>query len=270
LIRRVCVPESILNWSRLAREYETGDEISGSELAEIIASFCSLQVAINDGQYAHAPAELVAWAISLDTQLLEWVANHHVQNLYSTVIISEASPDIFTDHWHLYRNIHVASIWNHYRSIRILVNQVIVSLLSHNTEDSEHPWVTSGLFSTSYSNQREASKRVVVQLSHDICSSVQFFLMHAQENSSIDWRSSYQPRSTAVGKLLLWPLHVAGQNDFVSDIMRMWIVGRLEKLAAVIGIRKAAILGRMLKSKQYTPKVWREMTLEAEESWSES
>jgi hypothetical protein len=243
------------------REYETGDDISESELAEIIASFCSLQVALNDGQYSHAPAELVAWAISLDTQLLEWVAKHRVQNLYSTVIISEASPDIFTDHWHRYRNIHVASIWNHYRSIRILVNQVIVSLLSHNT---------SGLFSTSYSNQTEASKRVVVQLSHDICASVQFFLMHAQENNSIDWRSSYQPRSTAVGKLLLWPLYVAGQNDFVSDIMRMWIVGRLEKFAAVIGIQKAGILGRMLKSKQYTPKVWREMTPEAEESWSES
>jgi hypothetical protein len=69
---------------------------------------------------------------------------------------------------------------------------------------------------------------------------------------------------TAHGKLLLWPLYVAGQTEYVSDVMRSWVINRMEKLADV-GIGKATVLARMLKAGIYTPKVSREQV--PEEAW---
>jgi hypothetical protein len=43
-----------------------------------------------------------------------------------------------------------------------------------------------------------------------------------------DIDSRYQPRNASPARLIVWPLYVAGQTDFVSNIMWLWAAEQLE------------------------------------------
>ena len=158
-----------------------------------------------------------------------------------------ASAETFTDHWHCYQNIGVAVAWNHYRTLRILVNRIVVTELAYATEDV--PTSLSSLF-PSLQDQVESSRSMIFRLSHEICASVPFFLRHDQHNLGSRWSSAYQPQNAARGRILIRPLFVAGQPDNFSDIMRLWVAARLENIAEVMGLRRAKVLARVFRTQQ--------------------
>jgi len=49
---------------------------------------------------------------------------------------------------------------------------------------------------------------------------------------------------------LLWPLYVAAVTDVVSNVMRTWVIGRLEMIADIMGIRQAKPLAHVLGMRQ--------------------
>jgi hypothetical protein len=53
-----------------------------------------------------------------------------------------------------------------------------------------------------------------------------------------DIDSRYQLRNASRASLIVWPLYMARQTDFVSDIIRLWAVEQLERIAGGVGIRK--------------------------------
>lgn len=59
----------------------------------------------------------------------------------------------------------------------------------------------------------------------------------------------------AGGNILLWPLYVAACTHVVSDAMRMWVIGRLEKMAEVMGIRQARVLAHLLSVREDPPEL---------------
>ena len=264
LVRDVRVPENILRWSRLAREYQTNEQVAASEFADIAAKFCNLQATIKVSGGCRDPVTTIALALTIDAELVDWADRFPNKNTYTVVILKEKSAEVFADYWHSYRDIWIAAVWNHYRSIRILVNQIILAQLARLTEHL--PFDSSFHFSSLYDHQIEASKTTIVELSHKICASVPFYLGH-HHNDRRDWTPGYQPQNAAHGKLLLWPLHVAGESDLVSAAMRTWVVERLENVAQVMGLEMARVLAQALKTNHQTTewgtqdtKGWRELT----------
>jgi hypothetical protein len=134
LIRCIELPETLLEWSRLARERETNEEkISESELSDIVAKYCNLQASIESFQTKINPVDALDQALKIESELVEWTLKWKAQDNYAIITINEASPDILNDYWHLYSNLFVATTWNTYRSTRILVHQIIVTQLGHIT-----------------------------------------------------------------------------------------------------------------------------------------
>jgi hypothetical protein len=265
LVRRVAVPEVVLKWTKFAREYESIEQIMASEFAEIYANFCSLHASINAGR---DPPTVVSAALNIDSELARWEAKYVEEDLYATILVEERTPEVLSDHWHHYRDFETATEWNHWRSLRILVNEIILTHLS-SLRDQLSPLDSAFPFPSPYDGQIEASKRLIHQLSHKICASAPYFLGSDHGSYSKGWGSSYGIQSAAKGKRLLWPLYVAGQTDFVSDVMRRWICGRLEMMADEMGVQKSRFLAKLLRTKERTPewkskskKVWRELPYE--------
>jgi hypothetical protein len=103
LIRRVEVPETLLEWSRLAREQETNEEkIFESELSDIVAKYCNLQASIESFQPKIDPVDALSQALNIESELVEWAQKWKAQDNYTTITIDKASADVLNDHWHLY------------------------------------------------------------------------------------------------------------------------------------------------------------------------
>ena len=256
LIRRVEVPEALLKWSRLAREHETNEEkISESELSEIVAKYCNLQAAIESFQTRINPVDALGQALKIESELVEWALKWKAQDNFATITVDELSTDVLNDQWHLYSNIFVATTWNTYRSIRILIHQIIVNQLAHVTESP--PMKSISQDASMHEFQLHASKRIVVGLSHEICASVPFFMGRSLLEDDIDYR--YQPRNASRARLIVWPLYVAGQTEFVSDIMRLYAADQLERIANGVGIRKVKAFSQVLRAKQQVSvRMWRD------------
>jgi hypothetical protein len=183
---------------------------------------------------------------ALDAEYTEWIMRYPAQFLYSTTTLKECCEDVFSDHYHVYASLWTATVWNHYRCVRILVNELLLDQLSFVFQLPETSILLWDNFSL-WENQIMASNAMVLQLSHDVCSSVPFCLGY---NKSLSSSGKRQPPKAVSGNLLLWPLYTAACTGMVSDMMRDWVASRLLMIADVLGIRQAAPLAHTLGLKQ--------------------
>jgi hypothetical protein len=242
LVRRVDVPETILKWSRLAREHENDHEVAESELADSMAKFCNLQAAIDCPDYDSDPSVFVSCALGIDAELAGWYARWQSSFLFATIIAREMTPEVFEDYWHLYPNIMVALILNHYRCIRTLVNQIIITQLTAMRTGLDPDLILE--YSAVYNDQMDSSRRMIIELSHEICASVPYYMGSYPGYQVESWNSSNDYASeNARAKLMLWPLYVAGQAEHISDIMRAWLIEQLETLSKEMGKHKSQAKG---------------------------
>lgn len=191
------------------------------------------------------PERIISTALALDAEYEIWARTCPLQYIYQTITLKEKTDDVFSDHYHVYSSIWIAAIWNNYRSARILVNELILDQLNHlyqNNPESSILWDDNCF----YENQILTSNSTLLQLCHDICASVPYFLGYNPDNGG---RADQLPKSVN-GNLLLWPLYTAGVTGMVSDMMRCWVSGRLQWITDVMGIRQAAPLAYCMARRQ--------------------
>jgi hypothetical protein len=191
------------------------------------------------------PEFIISSLCALDAKYTDWVSRcpHHF--LYSTTTLNEHCDEVFSDHYHVYSSVWTGTVWNHYRCVRILVNEVIADQLRYLLQNLDEP----AMYSCLYENQLQASHAMLLQLSHDICSSVPYFMgFHVPLSES----SRLQPPKAVSGNLLLWPLFTAACTGMGSEMMRFWVAGRLQMISDVLGIRQAAPLAHTLGLRQGT------------------
>jgi hypothetical protein len=259
LVRRVGVPEAILKWTKLAREYEDGHELSESELGDIMAHYCNLAAAIEMRESNNDPSVFLSAALNLDYELAEWQSRWQEPEPFTKIEIQANDANFFSNHWHFYPNVALALVSSHYRCIRTLVNQIILTQLGRLTLSLDPDLVFR--YSAIYNEQVDCSKRLIIELSHDICASVPYFLDQFPQNDAHSCNFDAATRSGRA-KLVLWPLYVAGQTECVSDDMRLWIVEQLEKLGIERGTHKGKAngLAKLLRMKmRIEARKWREL-----------
>lgn len=231
-----------------------------------MAKFCNLQAAIDCPEYDSDPSIFVSCALDIDAELEEWCTKWQSSFRYATIIARKMTPDVFEDYWHLYPNITIALIWNHYRCIRTLVNQIIITQLATMTTNLDPDLVFQ--YSSVYNDQMDSSRRMIVELSHQLCASIPYYLDYYPVEQGDNWNSSIKCAGrNARAKLILWPLYVTGQTECISDIMRMWVIERLEELSMEIGTHKlkAKGLATLLRNRQRAlGQAWRQLGMEDE------
>lgn len=226
-----------------------------TRLSEIAIKYCNLRASMSSFHDYSKPEYLVACLCAVDLEYSEFLNRCPIPFIYSTVTLDERSEEVFSDHYHVYSSIWIATVWNHYRCVRILVNELIIDQICYilsNLEEFPSSWESKPF----YESQLLASNSTLQHLCHDICASVPFYLGYSIKMSD---RASRPPPKAVSGNLLLWPLFTAAVSPVVSDIMRNWVIGRLRMIADVMGIRQAAPLAYTLELKQ-DKLVWEDET----------
>ncbi|MCJ1377863.1 hypothetical protein MMC17_000959 [Xylographa soralifera] len=250
--RRARIPDDIAEWTLAAMAFENPGEIIESSLSFIVIKFCNLRASMDSIRDYRDSARVVSAAFDIDAELADWATRCPVQYVYNTVIIQSRSESVFSDYYHTYDNIWTAWTWNSYRSIRILLNELLLEQLAHLSQyPFDYPEPYDEYSSLPYEAQILCCKSLLVQLTQDICASVPFYLGYHNQQDGLG--SVQVPPAAAGGNLLLWPLYTAACTNFVSDMMRSWVIGRLEKIADVMGIRQATALAHLLRIRKDPP-----------------
>lgn len=204
--------------------------------------FCDLRATmLSFHDYSNA-RYIIVEALAIESKLLEWSVSYPSDCMfYKTVTLKRRSDDVFSDHYHVYDSVWAASIWNHYRCVRILLNEIIYVQLAHLKNTQPELFLLEPRNHTFSDSQIEASITTVIKLSHEICASVPFMLGY-KEGQEVTLNSA----KAVSGNLLLWPLYTAACTPVVSDMMCHWVAGRLRVISDVMGINQAAPLSHVL------------------------
>lgn len=188
---------------------------------------------------------LVAEALKIDAELAMWVEECPLPYV-KTVQLRARAPDVFSDHYHVYTSVWLGTMWNHYRCIRILVNEIILTQLEHQCQRDRYASLQRApIF---YDAIVRAQNAILIGLAHDICASVPYFLGYDPERPGA---GPVDPRTRSItGNLLLWPLYMAACTEMVSDVLRTWVAGRFRTIADVMGIRQALPMAYVLSRKE--------------------
>jgi len=93
------VPSKLMDLSRLARQYESSEEISESDFANVIADFCSLQAQVAHGRESESAEALLAEAMIIDDDLSDWAERCPTKKTCQRVPVIKPSTDVFSSHW---------------------------------------------------------------------------------------------------------------------------------------------------------------------------
>jgi hypothetical protein len=217
------VPETVVEWSSKALKYLTEVEKAEDILAQLATRLCAVK-----GHGSRDPVASIYSLFSIRDDLAKWV-EHLLETSDYTKITTDVSRDVLSGYYHIYQDDSSAEVWNNYRCVTILTNELI---LDHLRALKAAPKNLSVQFPASLQQELESNN---LELSSDICATVPFFL------------ELYN--SSACGKLV-WPLYVAASMYSASDMMRDWVTAQLAQIGHIVGTNEAQTLARMLQTKE--------------------
>jgi hypothetical protein len=240
------VPSEIQDWSRISKQYESLEELSASALSEIAMALCALRSTMSDFIDHSNSLSVVSQALEIDASFSEWVANLPSRYFYNTVVMTKPCEQVFGDRYHIYGGICMATSWNSYRCLRIILNEILVEQMVHLCQlQLSSPSPNSELIAF-YLTRTRAYQELVAQLTFDICASVPFYFSY---HHRMDSTTQVQVPAMS-GNLLLWCLYTAVVAGNVNEVMRFWIVARLRDVAETMGIRNASGLAEVLSERR--------------------
>jgi hypothetical protein len=127
--------------------------------------------------------------------------------------------------YHVYQDAFVASMWNHYRQTRIVVNEMIRSMSARLWEIDRAPECQQTMIQ---------SIATIKQMGDDICNSISYCFKNS--------RTIF-----AAALLVLWPLFIAAKSMGTEPSTREWILLTLERIGSMTGIQQAINMSNFIK-----------------------
>jgi hypothetical protein len=249
-LRRKPIPSAILRLSEsqtdIAKKF-TAISARHSILRAKIASYPSAPP-------AKCTESIISEALSIAADLQSWHSNlppdYHPT---STVKIPNPTPDVFSDYYHIYSDVPTATFMNNYRVILILLHEIILTQLSHIrsspmgiNERNSFNYAPPPSYIAQIERQVKRSQNAILNLIEQVCASVPFLLDYEYcIRATRTLSEPHRPRA-AGSNALMWPLYVCAQIYFVQDSTRTWIIGRLNKIGADMGIQQAKVIAKIL------------------------
>ncbi|KAH8803513.1 hypothetical protein F5884DRAFT_805746 [Xylogone sp. PMI_703] len=242
------IPDFITQWSLANLQHEAGEDLALSKLCQLSIRVCNLRATLSslyDFTNSHA---VISAALELDSALEIWATENPYS--YDTVPLKTRSNSVFADYYHVYPSIQTATTWNSYRSVRIILNSLLLPQIEHLINEDPIPIEDNFRDPLSASNKYRTfilrSRNILVELAQEICASVPFYL---GDSTLSDTGSNclHSPTPCAAGGyFLLWPLFVAACTSMVSEVMRTWVIEQLKMITDVMGIKQAGTLAYLL------------------------
>lgn len=129
--------------------------------------------------------------------------------------------DDLDSHYEVYPDLWVASMWNNYRMIRILIHETILSItLKYGTPEQKAAL--------------QPSIDILREMTTQVCRSVAFHLGTHQHR-----KSKAKDDAILGGYLLAWPLFYAGMLRTTPISQKRWMASRMHHIAVTMGLRLA-------------------------------
>jgi hypothetical protein len=236
LQRNIRVPPILIKWAKENTERSTALSRVGSELADIVTDFCRVRSQLASGEITD-PIVIFSMLSSIDMRLANWAAGVPAVWLYEIVHETQPSDEVYNGTYHIYKVSWMTHVWNSYRCVRILVNEL---LLGHLTPRSK---LLSPFSTQDFGVQRLYLRDSMTQLSSDICSSLPFYFNHHKPHLR---NSDTPPPPAAMGMYCVWPLFLSGSMVGATSSQRRWVSGRLRHIGLVMGIQQATAFANRL------------------------
>jgi hypothetical protein len=126
------LPPAFHDWIAFGRSIQPEVDYPSTDLGVLIVRFVDLSAAVRnttfkDGQ--SSTSSMIRKLVELEQELASWEQSLQGPWLYRVATDPGLPPQaVFEGEYHIYQDMWVARIWNHYRWARLLVNQIIVEL----------------------------------------------------------------------------------------------------------------------------------------------
>ncbi|KAJ5890220.1 hypothetical protein N7504_011030 [Penicillium tannophilum] len=229
------------------RYRDSNDHIVDELGLEVIrlSNFCA---SMKDGSVTD-PGEIIRTALTIDANLTSLFISVPAAWSYRTVKVPIFNGEAITravwgDTYHIYGSLASSSMWNNYRSARILVHELIIDAVK--TLEASASEDTDRRRQSALDSQ---SRLIAHQLVEDICASVPFNLgagTEVSEGADIEGPAPFRVTG-AGGFSLMWPLLIAGNSGLACQELRQWIIDCLEKIGHSMGINQALAMAHLLR-----------------------
>ncbi|KAK9375622.1 uncharacterized protein V1513DRAFT_442536 [Lipomyces chichibuensis] len=218
--RRKNLPLDMIEYPESCRVYLSEVEQPACSLASIFTRFIAMWASRGHQSSAHSDT-IIQYALGFESDLKNWAMELPESWAFRPV---PSSGEVFNGYMeHDYPNRFIANSWSWYRTIRMLVNEVLVEYLtSRSCSAAEYELRLA-----------DSSMSTLSQLSREICSSASFFLQDFDTHRDT---SRFHIHGAFT---LLWPLKVVGSSRGSSEALHLWAVGTLQNIWQCLGIRMA-------------------------------
>ena len=199
------------------------DAPAGS-LVDIILQYVELCASISSGALS-TPTTIFQKALQLEIALAKWKQNLPAFWNYTVAVAPGKSEAAFNGKCHIYEDFWIERMWDHYRWLRILVNEL---LLTNSDSPSSPPDQTF---------QQAEALQLIHQLASDICTSVATVLYRL---APLPGAGSFPPRVGSIF-MIIWTLRTAGGAIGVPDALHDWVVRLLENIGQTMGILQTRV-----------------------------
>lgn len=201
-----------------------------------------------------SPAVISQMLLPIDEVVEEWRRTLPESWLFKSYRCLSPGFTSYTSRYDVYPDLFVASIWNSYRSIRLVIHEAIIAAtMKHGSLEQRQ-----GL---------GKSMAILRAMADGVCHSVPYHLTFFQQtdvvqrDAAVDAGIQYksQPFPAPGAYLLFWPLFLSGMLRAVTTQQRHWIASVLEQIGVRMGLKLAISMSEALK--------YQESTFSASETW---
>ena len=208
---------------------------SPGSICEISFRIVNLRAALRNGEVTD-PQVIRETALEIDGDLETWRAGVPRNWRYATIDANEAPVGTcFDGKRHVYPNLWIVDVWNNWRTLRILVNQIIVqNELRSSVPDNA---------------QKSIALSIIHHFSTELCISTASFTgtpRRSPQSAQVPVHNS----TFFTGILsLIQPLYVVSLEELNAHSVRSFAVEQLRRIDASMGIRQAGLLAETVSKR---------------------
>ncbi|KAJ5273550.1 hypothetical protein N7478_008675 [Penicillium angulare] len=220
---------------------DENDQIIDLLCLEVI-KLADLRASIDDGSIFD-PGEIIRKALTIDANLASLFISvptpwqyQEIENPFSNG--PQIGRTVWGNTYHLYGSLRASNMWNNWRSVRILLHELIIETVASLEGCSPGPERRQQLALAAH------SRFIASQLVEDICASVPYHLgAGTEDNDQVPL-----PVTGAGGFCLMWQLLIAANSGLASQDLRSWIMDCLDKIGYSMGINQALAMSQLLRA----------------------
>lgn len=236
------LPYALVKWSQWASPAQKTDESNANRFGEINGQLAALRAAIKHRNITN-PSTVISMLLPIENELESWKNglpeswSPTLHNLLQDDGCQSIRGDLDTQ-FEVYPDLWVASMWNNYRTVRILIHETIMSItLKYGTSED-----MAAL---------QPSINVLQEMATQVCRSVAFHLgtypTRKRANSGLEGQKSVHIAAIPGGYILAWPLYLAGMLRTTPTEQKMWMASQLHRIAVTMGLRLAYSFAEALR-----------------------